>query len=282
MIEGEPSRTADRVALERAVHQLIDTPLVLADPLAIRMLPPEDAERLSEHPDRHDASPVARPIRATVVARSRIAEDELSRATAAGVTQYVLLGAGLDTFAYRNPHQGVRVFEVDQPSTQQLKRERLTAAGIAIPETMTFVPFDFRAQTLPAVLDAAGFDRQKPAVFAWLGVVMYLDRIIVRDTLRFVASLPAGTAVVFDYALPPAEVHWLVRFFYRQALKMFANQGEPWICFFTPVSLRLLLDEVGFREIDDLGAGELNRRFFANRHDGLKAYQVVRIAVVRR
>ncbi len=177
MISGEPSHTADRVALERAAHQLIDAPLVFVDPLAIGMLRPDQAAELREHPERHDHSPIAKPARAVIVVRSRIAEEELARAAVAGITQYVLLGAGLDTFGYRNPHASVRVFEVDQPSTQQLKRERLAAARIEIPDSVTLVPFDFTRQTLHDALDAARFDRSRPAVFAWLGVVMYLKRV---------------------------------------------------------------------------------------------------------
>ena len=169
MIEGEASRTAERMALERAVHQVADSPVVFADPLAIRMLRPEQAAALRDHPDRFHGSSITKRMRAIVVVRSRMAEDEIARASDRGVTQYVVLGAGLDTFAYRNPHANVRVFEVDQPSTQRLKHERLAAAGIAVPENLTWVPFDFTRQTLPDALAAAGFDRTRPAVFACLG-----------------------------------------------------------------------------------------------------------------
>ena len=208
MIEGESSRTAERMALERAAHQVADSPVVFADPLAIGMLRPEQAALLREHPERFHGSPIAKRRRAIVVVRSRIAEDEIARAADRGVTQYVVLGAGLDTFAYRNPHASVRVFEVDQPSTQRLKHERLATAGIAVPDNLTWVPFDFTRQTLPDALAAAGFDRTKPAVFAWLGVVMYLERLDAIETLRYISTLPTGTAVVFDYALPPEVTPW--------------------------------------------------------------------------
>ena len=282
MIEGVPSRTAERMALERAAHQVIDNPLVLIDPLAIRMVAPGQVALLRGRPRRGIESLITKPMRATVVVRSRIAEDEMADAAARGVTQYVLLGAGLDTFGYRNPHPGLRVFEVDQPSTQQLKQERLAAAGVSIPERVTFVPCDFTRQGLPAVLDGAGFDRTRPAVFAWLGVVMYLERKDVLDTLRFVASLPAGTVLIFDYALPPAAVPWLIRLFYRTLLRRLAAQGEPWISFFEPDQLRADLGAAGFTTIDDLDADTINRLYLDHRTDGLRVNMASRIVKARR
>lgn len=282
MIEGVPSRTAERMALERAAHQVIDHPLVLVDPLAIRMLAPGEAALLPDGSRFGITSPITKPMRATVVVRSRIAEDEMAGAAARGVSQYVLLGAGLDTFGYRNPHAGLRVFEVDQPSTQRLKQERLAAAAVSIPDRVTFVPCDFSRQALPAVLDAAGFDRTRPAVFAWLGVVMYLERKDVLETLRFVASLPVGTVLIFDYALAPAAVPWLIRLFYRTLLKRLAAQGEPWISFFEPEPLRADLAGVGFTTIEDLDADAINRRYLDHRTDGLRVSVASRIIKARR
>jgi len=282
MIEGEASRTAERMALERAVHQVADSPVVFADPLAIGMLRPEQAAALRESPERFSGSPIARRMRAIVVVRSRIAEEELRRSVDRGGSQYVVLGAGLDTFAYRNPHDTVRVFEVDQPSTQRLKQERLAAAGIVVPSNLTWVPFDFTSQTLPDVLAAAGFDRTRPAVFAWLGVVMYLDRLDVIETLRYIATLPAGAAVVFDYALPPEATSWAVRWFYRRTLKAFARQGEPWMSFYLPAELRADLLQLGFSEVEDLGGDDVNRRYLKSRRDGLTASGVGRIVIARR
>ncbi|MSO81812.1 MAG: SAM-dependent methyltransferase [Acidobacteria bacterium] len=282
MIEGESSRTAERMALERAAHQVADSPVVFADPLAIGMLRPEQAALLREHPERFHGSPIAKRRRAIVVVRSRIAEDEIARAADCGVTQYVVLGAGLDTFAYRNPHASVRVFEVDQPSTQRLKHERLATAGIAVPDNLTWVPFDFTRQTLPDALAAAGFDRTKPAVFAWLGVVMYLERLDAIETLRYISTLPTGTAVVFDYALPPEVTPWLVRCFYRRTLKGFARQGEPWISFFTPTPLRAELSQLGFTDIEDLAGDDVNRRYLGSRWNGLTASGFGRIVIARR
>jgi len=278
MFEGQPSRTAERVAVERAAHQLLDSPLLLEDPFALRLISEEHRQELQQHPARHDRSPLSRPTRAIVVVRTRIAEDEL---VLSGALQYVLLGAGLDTFAYRNPLAQVRVFEVDQPDTQALKRRRLAAAGIQPPATMTFVPCDFSKDQLPAALAAAGFDRERPAVFAWLGVVMYLEWADVLDTLRFIASLPASR-VIFDYALPPEDAPWLQRIFYRRVLAHLAELGEPWRSFLRPEPLRTELLSLGFTSVDDLGATEINARYLAGRGDELKARGVGRIAIARK
>ena len=277
MREDQASTTAERVALERAAHQLLDSPLVLVDPLAIKVIDPEQAAALTHHPQSHDMSVVSKPLRAVVVARSRVAEDEIAQAAAAGVTQYVVLGAGLDTFAYRNPHQAVRVFEVDHPATQQRKRARLAAAGIDAAGRVTFVPCDLTRDSLPAALAAAGFDATKPAVFAWLGVVMYLERSQVMETLRYVASLPTGTAVVFDYAVPPETLSWLLRMLYRALLEKVAAGGEPWQSFFEPGSLAADLQRLGFTRIEDLGPEEINSRLLANRTDGLQSTSAGRI-----
>src|SRR5271170_3182658 len=173
MEQSIASRSALRVALRRAAHQIHDSPVVFNDPLAVAILGEAYAEELRRTPLRPDR-PFSIGLRAFLVARSRYAEDNLSRAVAAGVGQYVLLGAGLDTFAYRNPHAGLRVFEVDHPATQQWKREQLEAAGIAIPAALTFVPVDFERQTLAEGLGQAGLDLSAAAFFSWLGVTPYL------------------------------------------------------------------------------------------------------------
>src|SRR5580700_6523867 len=156
MQEGKFSRTAQRVAIRRAAHQLLDEPKVLDDPLALRIIGTEAAAALRSDPKEDHV--FARAFRAFMAARSRYAEDELARAVEVGVTQYVILGAGLDTFAYRNPHPGLRVFEIDHPATQTWKREQLQSAGIAVPVGLTFVPVDFEGQTLADGLGRAGLD----------------------------------------------------------------------------------------------------------------------------
>jgi methyltransferase (TIGR00027 family) len=279
MHEGQPSRTAQSVAAQRAAHQLLDSPRVLDDPYAIRLISPEAREKLERHPDEHDRSPMSKPTRAIVVVRTRIAEDELA---ASGATQYVLLGAGLDTFAYRNPFPHVHVFEVDQPDTQELKKRRLAAAGIELPANMTFAPCDFSRDRLEDALAAAGFDRSKPTVFAWLGVVMYLEREDVMQTLRFIVSQPAPVSVIFDYAQPPESFPLLHRIFYRRVLDRLEKIGEPWKSFMTPETLRADLLSLGFTSVEDLGGDDINSRYLANRTDGLQSRNVGRIAVARK
>ena len=167
MHEAQPSRTALRVALRRAAHQIHDaSPLVFEDPLAVRILGPGYREELKRTPDSLKR-PFSAALRAFMVARARLAEDTLAHGVATNDTlQYLVLGAGLDTFAYRNPFEQLQVFEVDHPATQAWKREHLATAGIAIPETMRFVPVDFERQSLAEELAVAGFDRTLPTVTA--------------------------------------------------------------------------------------------------------------------
>src|ERR1700692_1658268 len=168
MEQAVASRTALSVALRRAAHQIYDSPVVFDDPIAVGILGATYAEQLRRTPLRTDR-PFSTALRAFLVARSRYAEDNLRRAVSRGVDQYVLLGAGLDTFAYRNPYAHLRVFEVDHPATQQWKRELLQPNHIAIPESITYTPVDFERQSLAGQLRHAGLNRRAPAFFAWLG-----------------------------------------------------------------------------------------------------------------
>jgi methyltransferase (TIGR00027 family) len=270
MQEGKGSRTAERVAERRAAHQVRDRPLVFEDPLALRVIDPEVARALREHPPARESSLVGPYLRAFFVMRSRFAEDALAAAAGRGVRQYVVLGAGFDTFAYRNPFPDLRVFEVDHPDTQAEKRRRLAAGGIDIPSSMTFAAIDFAVTKLGHALHASGFDSSAPSFFSWLGVVPYLEQPAIDATFRFIASLPAGTAVALDYALPPSTLSWTGRMIYRQMAKRVAAIGEPWKTFFEPSSLAANLRGHGFSSIEDYGADELNERYFSGRKDGLK------------
>jgi len=267
MQEGIFSKTAQRVAIRRAAHQLLDQPRVLDDPLALRIIGSEAAEALRSNPKEHHA--FSRAFRAFMAARSRYAEDELARAIALGVTQYVVLGAGLDTFAYRNPHPGLRVFEVDHPATQDWKREQLQAAGIAIPSSLTFVPIDFEQQTIADALKHSAFNPDAAAFFSWLGVTPYLTREACLTTLGLIATLPAGSGVVFDFAVDPA----LLNAGQRQALdalsRRVARYGEPLQLFFDPGKLQEELRDLGFHRTEFLQGKELNARYFKDRQDGL-------------
>jgi methyltransferase (TIGR00027 family) len=189
MKENQPSRTAQRVAMRRAAHQLLDDPKVFDDPVAILIIGKESASALQADPHQSETTRLSPYLRAFMAARSRYAEDELALGVQRGVRQYVVLGAGLDTFAYRNPYPEVlHVFEVDHPSTQAWKRARLEEIGIAIPGNLTFAPIDFETQTLAEGLRSAGCDPGICTFFSWLGVTPYLTAEAVAATLRFIAS----------------------------------------------------------------------------------------------
>ena len=268
MQPSQPSRTALGVARRRAAHQLFDSPIVFEDPLAVAMLGPDaEAGLRAEQPKHRERFSTA--LRAFVVARARAAEDALAAAVARGVAQFVVVGAGLDTFAYRNPFAGVRVFEVDHPATQEWKRDLLSAAGIAIPSSMTFAPVDFERQTLAEGLELAGLDAHAPALFSWLGVTMYLSDEALSSTLRFIASRPSGSGVVFDYAVARESLGWIERLALSRLERRVAAVGEPFRTFFSPGGLRQRLIEDGFTAIDDLAADDLNAQYFANRRDSL-------------
>ena len=256
--------TALGVASRRAVHQIFDHPRVLDDPIAIPILGPE----FFADPVRH-ADPRARAFRAWMVARSRYTEDNLASAVATGVTQYVLLGAGLDTFAYRNPFPQLRVFEVDFPSTQELKRGRLYSAQIPEPANLTFVPLDFEHQTLAAGLAGAGFDAARPAFFSWLGVIPYLTLPAFRSTLDFIAAMPAGSGVAFDYSLAHEELSPALQRAGKSLAQRVAAAGEPFQLFFRTEKMENELKSAGFQRIEQLDSIDINARYFANRADGL-------------
>jgi methyltransferase (TIGR00027 family) len=213
---------------------------------------------------------VARDFRAFMATRSRYAEDRLADAVAKGVAQYVILGAGLDTFAYRNPFAALRVFEVDFPATQVWKREMLAEAGIALPGNLTFVPLDFEHKALAEGLAEAGFDAGSAAFFGWLGVVPYLTLDAFRATLNAIAQLPAGSAVSFDYALAPETLSPVGRKAFDALAGRVAAAGEPFQLFFTPQTLEAELCRAGFHRIEQLDSDHLNELYFKDRADGLK------------
>lgn len=271
MQESRPSKTAHRVAMRRAAHQLLDNPKVLNDPIAIPILGLESGADLAQEPAFMPAI-AAKYMRAFMVVRSRFAEDELARAIARGAKQYVILGAGLDTFAYRNPYpvSALRVFEVDFPATQGWKHERLAAAQIAVPSSLTYAPVDFERQTLADGLHAAGFAVGEITFFSWLGVIMYLTREAAMGTLKFIAATPPGGGVVFDYALARASLNFFQRIALDRLMRRVERAGEPFRLFFDQAELAAELRALGFAHVDDLGVTEINARYFADREDGLR------------
>jgi methyltransferase (TIGR00027 family) len=266
MEQAIASKTALSVALRRAAHQLHDSPIVFNDPVAVPILGSEYEEQLRRTPLRADR-PFSTALRAFVVGRSRYAEDNLKRAVGNGVKQYVLLGAGLDTFAYRNPYPQLRVFEVDHPATQQWKRELLQRSRIVIPESLIYTPVDFERLSLAEQLRDTGFDRTAPAFFAWLGVVPYLTPEAFRATLGFIADQPAGSGLALDYSQPREVLPPLERLAHDSLASRVEKVGEPFRLFFTPPGMAAELSR--FHSIEDLGAAEINARYFAGRIDQL-------------
>ena len=261
---------------------MLDRPPVFVDPLATALLSDEARAALAADP-RLRNRPGVEYLRAFLAVRSRIAEDRLADAFAAGVRQYVLLGAGLDTFAHRNPFAGLRVFEVDHPKTQAWKRERLKAAGLAEPPTVTYVPVDFHDHELARELAQHGFDGAQSAAISWLGTVPYLETPAVWATLEWAASVVGESGhIIFDYGHRPRW--WQLR--QRLALWMLGARvkraGEPFRTTFEVDTLRRRLQAIGFTVVEDLDASAINPRYFAARADGLRVGAVGHVVIASR
>lgn len=266
-----PKPTAYLTATLRAAHQLVDDqPLVFHDPLAVRMLGPGAEESLQAQRARH-LDPMLAAVRAVVVVRSRVTSDAWAQAFARGVRQHVVLGAGLDTFAYRQPADfGGRVFEVDLPATQQWKREALRTAGIDEPPSLRFVPIDFEQSTLADGLAHAGFRQDESAFFSWLGVTPYLDEAAVWQTLDFIAACARGSGVVFDLILKPELLSPLERVGWEVMAAQVAARGEPFKSGFDPDALQASMRARGFGQVEALGGEQLNTLYLQGRNDGLR------------
>jgi methyltransferase (TIGR00027 family) len=265
-----PKQSALMVALIRAAHQLLDAPIVFPDPIALKILGKSEEQSLREDPAKYNSS-TYKSLRASLVIRSRLASDIWADATSLGVTQYVILGAGLDTSAYRSTaDHNVRIFEVDLPATQAWKRECLRTAGVEEPPNVTFVPVDFERSKLGSMLEEAGFSKEKVSFFSWLGVTMYLEEPAVFETLRYIASLAPGSSVLFDYGISLDLLAPPERAAVQELSARTAEHGEPWKSFFHPEDLAARLRKLGFSKIVDYGAAELNERYLAGRDDDLR------------
>jgi methyltransferase (TIGR00027 family) len=261
MVEGQPSRTAMGAAFHRAAHQVLEKGFIFTDPLACPILGPDLELALAEARN----TPARQRLRLFIAVRSRFAEDALRAAINNGARQVVILGAGLDTYAYRSGEPaGVRIFEVDHPATQAWKRERLEQALIRIPGSLTFAPVDFERETLAGGLAHAGFDPSRETFFTWLGVVPYLTEQAVFSTLGYIGALPGGGHVVFDYGNPPAE--GAAQDDYARARAELATRvasiGESLRSHFETADLHAKLLALGFREIEDLHPGLIRERYF--------------------
>ena len=274
---AEASRTALGVASLRAAHQLLDgLPRILDDPVSVRLIGPEAVARLAAHPERL-REPRLAALRCHVVLRSRYAEDRLAVAVAAGVRQFVIVGAGFDTFAYRQPPWAapLRIFEVDQPASQAAKRALLARAGIAAPANLTYVALDIERLPLRETLAAAGLDLGHPAFFSCLGVLVYLTRDAVADLFRLVAGFPAGSELVLTYTgseSPDDDPTSLA----ARAREL----GEPWLSRFSAEELAAELGRAGFREVEFLSR-ERAAAYLGRRDDGLEPPRRVRIVGAR-
>jgi methyltransferase (TIGR00027 family) len=265
----EPEDTAVRVALWRALHLEVDPPPhVFSDAVGLRLVAPDDDWR-----SRPDMSPFTRPFRASILARARFIEDLVMEQTSRGVGQYVILGAGLDTFAQRQVELASRlaIFEIDRPNPQAWKRQRLVDLGFGIPSFLRFVPVDFEAgDSWWGQLVKAGFDSRSPAVVASTGVSMYLTRDAITATLRQVAALATGSTLAMSFMLPIELLDPDVRPGVERAAAGAKANGTPFISFFTPGEMLTLAREAGFKEVHHVSAAVLAQRYFADRTDGLR------------
>jgi methyltransferase (TIGR00027 family) len=284
MQEGRPSATAITAAMVRAAHLAFDdAPKVFSDSLALRLSGMENVAALQATLDamiaevtRLSSAAFAHTLsshnRAFTVMRSRYTEDTLDEALARGITQYVILGAGLDSFAYRQPPQaqGLRIFEVDHPATQAWKRARLRELQLDPPSNLTFVPVDFERQTLTEELHASGHRSAVPTFVSWLGVTMYLTEAAIFETLRYVASFAPGSEIVFQYVLSDALLREESRKVFAMLKAFTAARGEPFVSAFDPAVLTTQVKALGFKQVWDVGPEEANARYFAGRTDGLR------------
>lgn len=270
-----PDSTAVRVALWRALHVQVDPPPhVLEDEVGLALAAPDDDWR-----SRPDMSPFTKPFRASIVARARFIEDLVAQQAGHGALQYVILGAGLDTFAQRRPagtrHGGsasqLLVFEIDRPAPQAWKRQRLIELGFGIPQWLRFVPVDFEAgDAWWQRLADAGFDAAQPAVVASAGVSMYLTKDAISATLRQVAALAPGSTLIMSFLLPIELAEPEVRPGLQRAVESAHASGTPFLSFFTPTEMLALARQAGFRDVQHVSAAALAERYFAGRTDGLR------------
>jgi methyltransferase (TIGR00027 family) len=267
---GVPDHTAVRVALWRALHVELDaTPPVFRDEIGLLLAAPEENWR--QRPDMHPVG--TRGYRAAIVARARFVEDLVQEKLQQGVSQYVVMGAGLDTFAQRNPNRAsrMRIFEIDQPETQAWKQQRLKDLGFGASPGLCFVPVDFeRGDSWPKNLEAAGFDPQRPATVASTGVAMYLTKEANLATFREIAGLAKGTTLVLSFMLALD----LIDSAERTALEVVSERaraaGTPFLSFFRPEEILAMAREAGFSQVEHVSRTDIIERYFSDRSDSLR------------
>jgi O-methyltransferase involved in polyketide biosynthesis len=297
--DGQPSLTAQTAAAARAAHLIVDDePRIFADTLAEAMLG-ERAEEFIAYHRAHGTHPVLAGARAQVTCRSRYTEDRLARGIEHGIGQYILLGAGLDSFAYRSPLAGrVRVFEVDHPATQEWKRRVAAgsvagaagsvagaagsvagaAGSVAGAASVTYVPMDFTRDSLAEGLSRAGFDAARPAFVSWLGVTMYLDARAIEATVSVLGGFAPGTEIVLDYMLPAGLRDAAGQAYADLVGQVAAERGEPWQSVFAPEAMAALLTRHGFGPVRDVGQRDMIPAAAWDRSDVLRPAALCRIA----
>jgi methyltransferase (TIGR00027 family) len=279
---GESSQTALTAAAARAAHPIVDRPpFIFTDPLAAALLG-EQAEELVGYHRAHGEHPVLAGARAQVTCRSRYTEERLAAAVRRGIGQYVILGAGLDSFAYRSHLAGrVRVFEVDHPATQQWKRDRLSAARVPVPDTVSYVPVDFEADALAERLTASGLDRTRPTFVSWLGVTMYITRSAIAETLATIGQLAGGIELVVDHMLPEELRDAAGQAYADLVAPVAAERGEPWLTFLRPDEMAALLAGHGLEPVEQVGQRDMVDAALWHRRDALRPAALARAARAR-
>jgi methyltransferase (TIGR00027 family) len=267
----QPDSTAVRTALWRALHLEVDAPPhVLEDRIGLQLAAPDPDWR-----QRPDMNEYATPgVRASIVARARFVEDLVAEQADHGVDQYVLLGAGLDTFAQRRPEVAscITVFEIDQPGPQEWKRQRLVELGFGIPEWLRLVPIDFETTSWWDGLMDNGFDANKPAVVASLGVSMYLTREATAAILHQSATLAPGSTLAMTFLRPVELVEPEEQAMHRATDAAARASGTPFISYYTPDEILAMARDAGFSTARTVTALEHTQRYFAGRPDGLRPF----------
>jgi methyltransferase (TIGR00027 family) len=274
-----PSQTALTAAAARAAHLIVDNdPPIFTDEFAVALLG-DQAEQLISFHRGHGTHVVLSGARAQVTCRSRYTEDCLARSVRQGVTQYVILGAGLDSFAYRGDLAGqVAVFEVDHPATQQWKRRQLSAGHIAIPGSLTFVPVDFETGSLAGCLIRCGFDPSRQALFSWLGVTMYLTREAISQTLAVIGGFAPGSEVIADYILPSGLRDESGDAYADAIMPVSAERSEPWLSLLDPREMSALLEDHGFGQVEHVRQRDAISPALWDRSDSLRPIELSHLA----
>jgi methyltransferase (TIGR00027 family) len=270
------SASAEAVSIQTSLHQMLDAaPKILDDPIAPRLTDPaSDTNKAMIALVESATRAVKSPFRAIFIMRSRYTEDCLAEAFVRGVRQYVILGAGLDTFAYRQPSwaSSLRIYEIDHPASQEWKRERLEVAEVKIPENLTFAPIDFEITSLREGLVTAGFDFRTASFFSLLGVTQYLTIRATESIFELVQSLPQGTEIVFEFIVPDDLIPPNEASVFANLASFSAERGEPWLTRFRPAELETRLAGLGFSHVTHLSPTAANERYFRGRHDELVAW----------